>query len=110
MAAERSFQSRWSLRFWAIAIVLFFGSFVVGIIAANASPGGDTVAAWGPIIFPLYSSLICTPLLVIALVLSVRTLRAEGAGARSIITLILCILSLIPAAALLSVVALSIAQ
>lgn len=110
MAIERTFEARWALRCWVIAVLIFVASFVAGIVTANAGPGGDTTAAWGPIIFPLYASLLYTPLLLVALMFSVRSIRAEGAQPRTVATLVLCILSLLPSAAILSVVILLLVQ
>ena len=110
MAVERTFEARWSLRLWVIAVLVFVAAFTAGIVVANASPGGDTTAAWGPVIFPLYASLIDTPLLLVALMFSVRSVRAEGARPRTVTTLVLCILSLLPSAAILSVVILLLVQ
>src|SRR4051794_5542250 len=87
---------RLALRCWLIAIVLFVGAFLVGIIASAIGPGDDSTQTWAWLIFPAGVSLASAPLLVAAIVLAIRSLIVEKANPRAIVALILSVLALLP--------------
>jgi hypothetical protein len=87
---------RLALRCWLIAIVLFVGAFLVGIVASAVGPGDDSVQTWGWLIFPALVSLVSAPLLIAAVVLAIRSLLVEKANPRAIFALILSALGLFP--------------
>jgi len=102
MTPPISVESRWALRCWLIAIAVFVGAILVGTVIAANGPGGDTVQSWAGVVLPVYASVIYTPVLVVGILLAVRSIRAEGRTARAVLALILCAISVIPAAWLLS--------
>ena len=87
---------RLALRCWLIAIALFVGAFLVGIVAAAVGPGDDSVQTWAWLIFPAVVSLVSTPLLVASVVLAIRSLVIEKANPRAIFALVLSGLALLP--------------
>ena len=89
---------RLALRCWLIAVVLFVLAFVVGIIASIAGPQDDSVQTYAPLFFPAAIGLVTTPLLVVAVVLSIRSFVAEGANLRAVFAHVLSLLALVPAA------------
>lgn len=88
---------RLALRCWSLAVGLFVLSIIVGIIASAVGPGDDSVQTWAPLIFPVVVSLVSVPLLVAAVVLSIRSFVVEGANVRAVIAHVLSLLSLLPA-------------
>jgi hypothetical protein len=87
---------RLALRCFLIAIALFVGAFLVGIVAAAVGPGDDSVQTWAWLIFPAVVSLVSTPLLIASVVLAIRSLIVEKANARAIFALILSVIALLP--------------
>ena len=88
---------RLALRCWLIATGLFVLSFVIGVIASVIGPGDDSVQTWAPIIFPAVISLVSAPLLVAALLLTIRSFITEGATLKTVVVHVLTLLSLLPA-------------
>lgn len=88
---------RLALRCWLISTGLFVLAFVVGIIASVVGSGDDSVQTWAPLIFPAVISLVSTPLLIAALVLSIRSFVSEGANVRAVTAHVLSLLALLPA-------------
>ena len=92
---------RLALRCWFIAVGLFVLAFVVGIIASITGPGDDSVRTYAPLFFPGAVGLVTTPLLIVAVVLSIRSFVSEGANARAVFAHVLSLLALLPAALIL---------
>jgi hypothetical protein len=92
---------RLALRCWLIAVGLFVLAFVAGIIASATGPGDDSVRTYAPIFFPGAIGLVTTPLLITALVLSIRSFVREGPNARAVFAHVLSLLALVPAALVL---------
>ena len=89
---------RLALRCWLIAVGLFVLAFVVGIIASITGPGDDSVRTYAPLFFPGAIGLVTTPLLIAAVVLSIRSFVTEGANVRAVFAHVLSLLALVPAA------------
>src|SRR5947207_15020799 len=87
---------RLALRCLLIAVVLFVGAFLIGIVVAAVGPGDDSVQTWAWLIFPAVTSLVSTPLLVAAIVLAIRSLVVEKANPRAIVALALAAVALLP--------------
>ena len=89
---------RLALRCWVIALVLFVLSFVVGIIASIVGSQDDSVQTFAPIFFPLAVGLVTVPLLIAAVVLSIRSFVREGANVNAVLAHVLSLLGLLPLA------------
>ena len=92
---------RLALRCWAIAVGLFVVAFVVGIVASITGPNDDSVRTYAPLFVPGAVGLVTTPLLVAAVVLSLRSFVKEGANLRAVLAHVLSLLALVPAALVL---------
>ena len=92
---------RLALRCWFIAVGLFVLAFVAGLIASVTGPSDDSVRTYAPLFFPGAVGLVTTPLLVVAVALSIRSFVSEGANARAVFAHVLSLLALVPAALLL---------
>ena len=88
---------RLALRCWLIAIGLFVIAFFVGIVASITGPGDDSVRTYAPLFFPGAIGFVTTPLLVAAVVLSIRSFVKEGANVRAVFAHVLSLLALVPA-------------
>jgi len=89
---------RLALRCWAISVGLFVLAFLAGIVASITGPGDDSVRTYAPLFFPGAIGLVTTPLLIAAVVLSIRSFVAEGANVRAVFAHVLSLLALVPAA------------
>jgi hypothetical protein len=92
---------RLALRCWLISVGLFVLAFFVGIIASITGPGDDSVRTYAPIFYPGAVGLVTTPLLIVAVVLSIRSFVTEGANVRAVFAHVLSLLALIPAVLIL---------
>ena len=89
---------RLALRLWLISVGLFVLAFFAGIIASITGPGDDSVRTYAPLFFPGAVGLVTTPLLVAAVVFSIRSFVTEGANLRAVFAHVLSLLALVPAA------------
>lgn len=92
---------RLALRCWSIAVGLFVLAFFAGIVASITGPGDDSVRTYAPLFFPGAVGLVTTPLLIAAVVLSIRSFVTEGANVRAVFAHVLSLLALLPAAFIL---------